>query len=219
MIYIESPFYWKQRKALLLSKHFRPFDSDRRSLVVPKYFEDLNSMLMEELSGDMAFSNIFEKLTNHIGGKITTDETGALQFTEFKGTTHTLPIMATGVVQLAMIALLIEKKVLDKNSVLFIDEPETNLHPDWQIKMMDTLLDLVEAGMHIVIATHSIDIIKYLEGMINSTKENMIALNHLKVNEEGLASVFKPEGSMKEKITSIKKELTNSYVKMFFTRK
>ena len=216
VIYIESPFYWKQKQALsLLSNRLRTFSSTRRSLMLPKYFEDLNTMLMEELSGDMAFPDVFKKLTKRVGGKITINEIGALRFKESEGITRDLPMMSTGIVQLAIIALLIEKKVLDKNSVLIIDEPETNLHPAWQVIMMDTLLDLVKTGMHIVIATHSIDIIKYLEVMKNPKQDDLIGLNHLKVNEEGLASVFNPEGSMEEKIKSIKKELANPYVKMF----
>ena len=217
VIYIESPFYWKQQKALLLSTRRIPYfsSSERRRLLIPKFFEDLSSMLMEELSGDMAFPDIFESLTKNIGGKIITDETGSLQFKEFQGKTHTLPIMATGVVQLAMIALLIEKKVLDKNSILFIDEPETNLHPAWQVKMIKVLFELAKAGVNIVVATHSADIMKYLEVIPNSEKENMIALNHLQADSTGHVSIFKPERSIEEKIKAIKKELAEPYTELF----
>ena len=217
VIYIESPFYWKQQKALLLSTRQIPhFSSERRRLLIPKFFEDLDFMLMEELSGDMAFPDIFESLTKIIGGKIITDETGSLQFKEYQGKTHTLPIMATGVVQLALIALLIEKKVLDKNSILFIDEPETNLHPAWQVEMIKILFELAKAGVNIVVATHSADIMKYLEVIPNSEKKNMIALNHLKVDSTtGHVSTFKPERSIEEKIKAIKKELTEPYTKLF----
>ena len=215
VIYIESPFYWKQQRALVLSNR-RILSSERRQLLIPKFFEDLSYMLMEELSGDMAFPDIFESLTKIIGGKIITDEIGSLQFKEFQGKTHTLPIMATGVVQLAMIALLIEKKVLDKNSILFIDEPETNLHPAWQEKMIEILFELAKAGVNVVVATHSADIMKYLEVIPNSEKENIIALNHLKADSTtGHVSTFKPERSIEEKIKAIKKELAEPYTRLF----
>ena len=86
VIYIESPFYWKQQKALLLSTRQIPhFSSERRRLLIPKFFEDLSFMLMEELSGDMAFPDIFENLTKIVEGKIITDDTGSLQFKEYQG--------------------------------------------------------------------------------------------------------------------------------------
>ena len=62
VIYIESPFYWKLRNAL--SRASRPsfsFRSNRKSLLVPKYFNDLHLMLMDELSGDMAFLGYFSR--------------------------------------------------------------------------------------------------------------------------------------------------------------
>ena len=46
---------------------------------------------------------------------------------------------------------------LESNSLVFIDEPEISLHPEWQIKYIPTLLKSLAAipSTHIVIATHS----------------------------------------------------------------
>ncbi|MFU6003172.1 AAA family ATPase [Pseudomonas aeruginosa] len=46
---------------------------------------------------------------------------------------------------------------LEPGSVVFIDEPEISLHPEWQIKYIPTLLKSLAAmpSTHVVIATHS----------------------------------------------------------------
>jgi ABC-type lipoprotein export system ATPase subunit len=46
---------------------------------------------------------------------------------------------------------------LESNSLVFIDEPEISLHPEWQIKYIPTLLKSLAAipSTHVVIATHS----------------------------------------------------------------
>lgn len=46
---------------------------------------------------------------------------------------------------------------LDDDSLILIDEPETNLHPQWQAQYLDLLLQTFAAyrGCHYVLATHS----------------------------------------------------------------
>ncbi|MCB9236228.1 MAG: AAA family ATPase [Bacteroidia bacterium] len=43
------------------------------------------------------------------------------------------------------------------NSLIFIDEPELSLHPNWQMKYVETLREFLKQvpGCHVVIATHS----------------------------------------------------------------
>ena len=95
-------------------------------------------------------------------GKIAISESGNLSFQE-NGRSFSLPVTATGVANLGTLALLIEQKVLDKDSFLFIDEPEAHLHPAWQVVMAESLFELAKGGVNVVIATHSADILKWLE--------------------------------------------------------
>ena len=41
------------------------------------------------------------------------------------------------------------------NSLILIDEPEISLHPEWQIKFAEVLVELAKAGIPILISTHS----------------------------------------------------------------
>ena len=225
VIYIESPVHWKLKNALSRATRLNPFDSERRSLNVPKYFIDLNFTLMEEFSGDIAFPKIFEELTKKIiKGKIIINESGTLNFQEENnGKSHSLPMTATGIVPLGLLALLIEKKILDKGTVLFFDEPETNLHPAWQVKMMKVLFQLVKSGVHIITATHSADMLKWLEVHLEEhpDDEQLIALNQMEINDDKdkTVSVNKSDINVKERITSIKKNLTEPFLDLFLTGK
>lgn len=47
---------------------------------------------------------------------------------------------------------------LEKSSVLLIDEPENNLHPQWQRSLMSLVFDICENAMshgHLIVSTHS----------------------------------------------------------------
>jgi AAA15 family ATPase/GTPase len=47
---------------------------------------------------------------------------------------------------------------------LAIVEPERNMHPDWQVKLIDLLLsDMFKEGKHIIIETHSLHILKAIQ--------------------------------------------------------
>ena len=47
---------------------------------------------------------------------------------------------SAGIKQIGIIQILLENHSLKKDSFLIIDEPESNLHPDWQIKFAEILV-------------------------------------------------------------------------------
>ncbi len=215
VIYLESPVYWKLKNALDIFRMERGFLSSRRERLigVPGYFYDLAIKLKYEYTGDMAFPELYEKLTSKkvIDGKIAISETGDLSFQE-NGRSFSLPVTAMGVANLGILALLIERKVLDKGSVLFIDEPEAHLHPAWQVVMAETLFELAKGGVKVVIATHSADILKWLEVHVkkNPEDENLIALNKFPADENE-----PEEQDFEDKIAAIKQELTKPFADLY----
>ncbi|GAC1390035.1 MAG: AAA family ATPase [Ktedonobacteraceae bacterium] len=54
--------------------------------------------------------------------------------------------------------------------LLIIDEPEMNLHPEAQAKMIEFLAMLVNAGLRVLITTHSPYIVDHLSNMIKATE-------------------------------------------------
>ena len=215
VIYLESPVYWKLKNALENLRIYPGYLRDRRERLsgVPGYFYDLASALKYEYTGDMAFPDLYERLTGKdiLGGKIAISESGDLSFQE-NGRNFSLPVTAMGVANLGILALLIERKVLDKGSFLFIDEPEAHLHPGWQVFMAETLFELAKDGVNVVIATHSADILKWLDVHVKKKPddESLIALNKFPANGSEDC-----EQDFSDKIAAIKKELTKPFADLY----
>ncbi len=58
----------------------------------------------------------------------------------------------------------------DPGELLIIDEPEMNLHPEAQVKLIELLAMLVNAGLHVLITTHSPYIVDHLANLIAADK-------------------------------------------------
>ena len=182
VIYLESPLYWKLKDALESPILDPSFHSSRGELTgVPGYFYELASALRRKSTNGVAFPSLLEKLTKEdvLNGKIEVSEDGELVFQE-NGQALPLSLVAMGVANLGILALLIERKIIDEETFIFIDEPEAHLHPAWQVVMAETLFALSQQGVNVVIATHSIDILKWLEVHVKEKPEDktLIALNH-----------------------------------------
>ena len=215
VIYLESPVHWKLKNALESIRFYSRNRRRRRRRLsgVPGYFYDLADILRYEYTGEVAFPNIYERLTGKdvLGGKIAISKNDDLSFLE-NDRNFSLPVTAMGVANLGILALLIERKVLDENSFIFIDEPEAHLHPAWQVVMAEALFDLAKGGVNVVIATHSADILKWLEVHVkkNPDDENLIALNKFPVNGDAT-----DEQNFGDKIADIKQELTKPFADLY----
>ena len=183
VIYLESPLYWRLKEALeyLILNPSARSSREERLTGVPGYFYELASALRRKSTNGVAFPSLLEKLTKEdvLNGKIEISEDGELVFQE-NGQALPLSLVAMGVANLGILALLIERKIIDEETFIFIDEPEAHLHPAWQVVMAETLFALSQQGVNVVIATHSIDILKWLEVHVKEKPEDktLIALNH-----------------------------------------
>ena len=54
-----------------------------------------------------------------------------------------------------MIQLLLHTGIIDENSLLVIDEPETHLHPKWQVEYARLLVELVKNDITVLVTSHS----------------------------------------------------------------
>ena len=215
VVYLESPIYWKLSNALQEIKYpLYPvgLHHERMKLTaVPGYFYDLAAELRFEYTGDVAFPEIFEWLIGHdaINGKISVSRSGDMSF-EQKGRSFPLQTTATGVANLGILALLIERKIIDHGTVLFIDEPEAHLHPAWQVIMAEALFRLAKAGVKVVVATHSLDILKWLEVWVKKHPEDekIVALNQFPV-------LNGDDEAFDEKMAKIKGDLTKPFFDLY----
>lgn len=72
-------------------------------------------------------------------------------------------LLAEGIRKLGLLWVLLRNGVLQDGSVLFWDEPETNLNPRLFGVVIEVLLELQRAGVQIFLATHDYVILKELD--------------------------------------------------------
>ncbi|MDY6992303.1 MAG: AAA family ATPase [Pseudomonadota bacterium] len=68
---------------------------------------------------------------------------------------YTMPQTAESIKKIGIFSTLINNRKLKAGSILFIDQPETHLHPHSIIILVDTLFKMAQAGLQIYLATHN----------------------------------------------------------------
>jgi predicted ATP-dependent endonuclease of OLD family len=95
-----------------------------------------------------------------------------LQFSEQEK--REIPLVAEGIRKIALLNYLILNGSITKTSTLFWDEPEINLNAKLQVKLVDSLVQLANAGVQIVLVIHDLFLLKELALRVdaNETKAN-----------------------------------------------
>ena len=108
-------------------------------------------------------------LEKAMGGRVAVK--GEEFFLEGKHSRLEFSLLAAGIRKLALLWLLIRNGSLSDGSVLFWDEPETNLNPQLYGVVIQTLLELQRAGVQIFLATHDYVILKELDLRLKDTDQ------------------------------------------------
>jgi len=128
---------------------------------VGELFENNND---EVYDGSISF--ILEKIENIIGGKYSKMlptfyadkiDNSFSRTTKYDREKKVSSVSDTpsGIKQMGIIQLLLLNNKLKKGDYLIIDEPEVNLHPDWQFKFAEILVLLAKLDITIYINSHS----------------------------------------------------------------
>ena len=171
---------------------------------VPEYFYDM-AVSLRRRRIEHPFAGIHEGLHDAIGGQILLSEAGDLEFQK-EGKSISLSLTSAGVANMGMLALLIERGALERGSFLFIDEPESNLHPAWQVEMAEFLFELARQGVNVVVSTHSMTILKWLEVHVKEKSEDreLVRLNK-----------FPPDAEWNNDMDAVMAEVKQSLTKPF----
>ncbi len=142
---------------------FRSLYSQREIHFEAVYADILDRALSPLLRGplDNPRKKLIETLQKAIDGKVRVkneeiflrNKQGNLEFT----------LLAEGMRKLGLLWLLIQNGTLSGSSVMFWDEPETNLNPTLFGTVVETLLELQRTGAQIFFATHDYVILKELD--------------------------------------------------------
>jgi hypothetical protein len=109
-----------------------------------------------------AFAKSRQDLEKILGGKVEdVDGTGKWHFKKGK---HRFPlgVTAEGVKKIAILDTLLSNRYLDPQSIVFIDEVESALHPLAISNLLDIVAALAGCGIQFVLASHSYFVVKKL---------------------------------------------------------
>ena len=127
---------------------------------------------------------------------------------------------SSGIKEIGIIQTLLQNNKLKENSFLIIDEPESSLHPEWEIKFAEILILLVkELNVHIYLNSHSAmfveaislysqyyDLIKDTNFYLTKKQENN-RYHFKKINPKNMGEVYENLTSPYDELDSIKAKI------------
>jgi len=157
-IFVETPLI------LEFYKHL-----DRRESKTPYHIESLINILDEDYSftdeeQDELIKSFNQKTNSIIGGDIK-NRNGSFVFSRNNDKDYNIFNASSGIKSIGLLQYLVTNKALKKGSVLFWEEPEVHLHPEWQLRMVELFVELMNAGVKIVFSTHSPFMADYLNAI------------------------------------------------------
>ena len=108
------------------------------------------------------FSTAREKLANFLHGHIEYDTDNNKWFFKSGSQKFAIGLTAEGVKKISILDILLGNRFINKNSIIFLDEPESALHPKAVSNFMEIISLLAKSGMQFFMATHSYFVIKKL---------------------------------------------------------
>jgi predicted ATPase len=156
------------KEILSFYEGFIPLYVNRETAFDAIYFNLAQALSLSNLKNIESYPveyKVLLKLEEILEGKIVL-ENGRFYLKQNNRKTE-ISLIAEGLRKVGMIAQLLANGSLTKNSILFWDEPETNLNPRLIRKMAEVLMELSRAGMQIFIATHSLFLVKEIEILRN----------------------------------------------------
>lgn len=142
---------------------------DRREIPIDETYPDLLRQLFGPPLRQPEPAHIIEKLAQLIGGKVE-EEGGHFYLAAPDQPRLELNLVAEGMRKFATLYKLLANGTLTPETTLFWDEPEANLNPALLKEMAAVLTDLAQAGFQIILATHSLFLLKELHILAQTNK-------------------------------------------------
>lgn len=124
---------------------------------------------MERLRSEKGFySQLATEIEREVlQGKVSVNNDGDMRFTSVKAPQTVLPLQLSASMTKAIAGIVFYlRHVSAQGDMVFIDEPEVNCHPDVQILLTRIFARMVNAGLRLVISTHSDYIIREINNLI-----------------------------------------------------
>lgn len=195
--YIESPFIIQFRKMFYNAITSLDESTSKRAWMreaVSLHLKDLAKKLINhqpdliELINDNQLKSLSNEISKIIDGDFSYDEELDDFILNRNGKKISSMNIASGIKAIGLINTLIRGNVINKNTLLILDEPETNLHPKWQNEYAKLLCKFVKNNIKVITVTHSPYMISALYHYSKDIDKSM--KNFYWANKENGATIF-----------------------------
>jgi AAA15 family ATPase/GTPase len=120
------------------------------------------------------------------GGEVEMDASGGIWFKRGKEI-YNMHQTAEGIKKIGILHRLMRNRRLTPTGgcLLFVDEPETNLHPKAVVRFAEMLFEYARAGIQVYATTHSYFLMKRLEQLARGAKHSDDTLLDLRRGDNG----------------------------------
>lgn len=121
-----------------------------------------------------------------------------------KGGDFEIPLVAEGFRKLGTVSYLLANGTLSRQSILFWDEPETNLNPAYMVQLAKLLVAIARNGTQVFIATHSLFMMREISLLLGQTENRDVDRQFFALSPaEGESDTKIVEGRSAEEIEPI----------------
>ncbi len=157
------------------------------------YLDLINALDLPTTKGRIAseLSLVNRSLEDLFDGKI--EQTGQKEqpfVFKKKNQQFSMQQTAEGIKKIGILTTLINNRQIGKGTVLFMDEPETALHPDAIRNMVEMLVAMSRAGVQIFIASHSYFVVRQFANCAKRDQLNIKCWNLEKDNGSPVTASF-----------------------------
>lgn len=174
----DTAVYFPPKEIISSTENFRSLYEDMHIAFEETYY-DLARLLDRPLKkgrNSAEQNQVLESLGNIMNGSIVQRDNKFYLSVAGKGEFE-MGLVSEGYRKLATIVYLILNGALNSNSVLFWDEPETNMNPKMIKPLVDAIMQLAKLGVQVFITTHDYFLQQYLNMYMAYPETNTDHLN------------------------------------------
>lgn len=201
----DVPIFFPPREVLSLYPGFISLYEERELAIDETYYDLCKLLNLPLLKGKRAgeIAAIVKPLEEIMGGSVRVESGRFYLHLPGQGIME-ISLVAEGLRKVAMLAYLAANGSLTDKGILFWDEPEANLNPKIVRKIARTLAELVNRGVQVILATHSLFVMKELSLIVEQSKQSQkdfpAKFFSLRLDENGVAM---EEGELLEDLKTI----------------
>lgn len=168
---LKQPLFFPAKEVLSLFPNFTTL-YEKYALSFDETYYDLCKAIDNPLL-KQPNQELISKIEDVIGGKIILKANNF--YLKTKKGEFNIFMVAEGLRKFGMLSYLIANDSLKENSIIFWDEPETNLNPLLIKQLATFLVELTKYNIQIVIATHNLFLMKYFDYLIAHSETDIPA--------------------------------------------